>query len=162
MLRALSFMAPATFSISVFDQVSALPVFSPDLETGELPPQVCTFMDQVAASDGLIVSSPEYVRSIPGELKNAIDWLVSGHLLTEKPIALMHASHRGDDMLADLRTVFGTVSSKFSCDLFLRFSLMNLTSNQISEVLSEPQNRDRIKVFLESFSLFVPQKAGFS
>ncbi|KPH85881.1 NAD(P)H-dependent oxidoreductase [Komagataeibacter intermedius] len=160
MLRAVSFMAPATFSISVFDQVGALPVFSPDLETDELPPPVCAFMNQVAASDGLIVSSPEYVRSIPGGLKNAIDWLVSGNLLTTKPIALMHASHRGDDMLVDLRTVLGTVSSKFSYDLFLRFSLMNLTPDQISEVLSDPQNRERIKAFLDRFSLLISERAG--
>lgn len=161
MLRAVSFMAPATFSISVFDQVGALPVFSPDLETDELPPPVCAFMNQVAASDGLIVSSPEYTEH-SRRTENAIDWLVSCNLLTTKPIALMHASHRGDDMLVDLRTVLGTVSSKFSCDLFLRFSLMNLTPDQISEVLSDPQNRERIKAFLDGFSLLISERAGVS
>lgn len=152
MLRVVSTMAPEAVSISVFDQIGGLPVFSPDLEVGELPPPVRDLMDQVAASDGLIISSPEYVRSIPGGLKNAIDWLVSSHLLAEKPMALMHASHRGEDMLEALRTVLHTVTSRFSDDLFLRFSLMPLTPEQISEELSAPENCHRIKLFLESFA----------
>ena len=92
-------MAPSDIAIDVFDRIGDLPVFSPDLETPQPPDNVRRFIERVAESDGLVISSPEYVHSLPGGLKNAIDWLVSGDQVVGKPIALVHASHRGDDML---------------------------------------------------------------
>ena len=53
--------------------IGGLPLFSPDLEA-DLPPAVAEFKSAVASSDGLLIVSPEYNRSIPGALKNAIDW----------------------------------------------------------------------------------------
>ena len=73
----------------------------------------------IARSDGVLVCSPEYVRGIPGGLKNAIDWLVSGDQIVGRPIALVHASHRGEDMLQALRAVLSTVSAA-QFTLFLR------------------------------------------
>lgn len=96
--------------------------------------------------------------SLKSSLRLQVD--PTGMAIPSCQIALMHASHRGDDMLVDLRTVFGTISRKFSYDLFLRFSLMNLTPDQISEVLSDPQNRERIKTFLDRFSLLVWERTG--
>jgi NAD(P)H-dependent FMN reductase len=64
----------------------------------------------VARADGLVIACPEYVRALPGGFKNAVDWLVSRDEIIVKPIALIHASHRGDDMLEQLRLVLGTVS----------------------------------------------------
>ena len=112
MLRAMSEIAQPDHSIRVFDGIRHLPVFSPDLEALRLPNTVRDFASLIRRSDGLIISSPEYVRAIPGGLKNAIDWLVSRDELTSKPIVLMHASHRGDDMLAQIRIVLSTVSSR--------------------------------------------------
>ena len=53
--------------------IGGLPLFSPDLEA-DLPPAVAEFKQAVSSSDGLLIVSPEYNRSIPGALKNAIDW----------------------------------------------------------------------------------------
>lgn len=83
------------------------------------------------------MASPECVRSIPGGLKNAIDWLVSRDELTAKPIALAHASHRGDDMLGQLRLVLGMVSQNFRTDFFLRFPLMGRSEQEIDDLLSQ-------------------------
>ena len=57
--------------------LDSLPIFSPDLEGAKTALQVVDFVSMVAESAGIIISSPEYVRAIPGGLKNAIDWLVS-------------------------------------------------------------------------------------
>src|SRR5579863_6457092 len=101
-LRAAAAVAP--FEVTVFEGVGRLPVFSPDLD--EAPPAVVRdYIDLVSRCDGLVIASPEYVRSLPGGMKNAIDWLVSRDTLVGKPVALMHASHRGDDMLDALRKV---------------------------------------------------------
>src|SRR4051812_44978909 len=99
LLRAMQAVSPAGIALEVYDGIGELPVFSPDLEGPSLPSGVRRLLDEISASDGLVIASPEYVRSIPGGLKNAIDWLVSGDQVIGKPIALVHASHPGDDML---------------------------------------------------------------
>lgn len=152
MLQAMAKIAAPDHAVTVFSSVADLPVFSPDLEVGPLPIKVQSFVEMVRESDCVIISSPEYVRSIPGGMKNAIDWLVSREEIITKPIALMHASHRGDDMLDQLRLVLATVSQKFSQDLFLRFELMNLSPEEILDRLNESSNRSAIGEYLQSLT----------
>jgi len=65
-------LAPKEFEFEVFDIV-ALPFFSQDLENN--PPEVVTaFKNKITASNAVLFITPEYNRSIPGVLKNAIDW----------------------------------------------------------------------------------------
>lgn len=129
-------------------------MFSPDLEGQNLPVSVRTFMHMIADSDGLLICSPEYVRGIPGGLKNAIDWLVSGDQVIGKPIALAHASHRGDDMLAALRTVLSTISSNFNESLFFRLPVMKETPETILKIFETPDSRKMAERFLRDFSSF--------
>lgn len=152
MLRAVSDIARPAHSTRLFDRIAELPVFSPDFETRPLPGPVRDFAAQIRRSDGLIIASPEYVRAIPGGMKNAIDWLVSRDEIIDKPIVLMHASHRGDDMLAQLRLVLSTVSTGFSAGLFLRFELMKKSPEEIAEHLNQPPNRAAVVAFVERFA----------
>lgn len=154
MLRAVSCIARPDHQITVLAGVSDLPVFSPDLENGPLPELVQSFADLIKQSDGVIISSPEYVRTLPGGLKNAIDWLVSREEIISKPIALMHASHRGDDMLAQLRLVLSTVSQRFAPEVFLRFELMKLSPDEILRRLEMPANRAAVTGFLRDFTKY--------
>ncbi len=158
LLRALKAIAPDNIAITVFDRVGDLPVFSPDLEGTNLPDSVRSFIKMIGDCDGLLVSSPEYVRSIPGGLKNAIDWLVSGDQIVDKPIALAHASHRGDEMLEALRTVLSTVSSGFNVTLFFRIALIKETPEAIHDILKVPANRLAAERFLNEFSTFCRQR----
>ena len=149
MLRTVSEMVEPNHSMELFDGIGDLPVFSPDIEVGTPPLAVQNFVSAIQRSDGLIISSPEYVRAIPGGLKNAIDWLVSRDEIISKPIVLMHASHRGDDMLAQMRLVLSTVSSAFREDIFLRFPLMKKTPKEIELYLNQPENRQAIADFIQ-------------
>lgn len=154
LLKAMQVIAPTGIVIDVFDGIGDLPVFSPDLEGSDEPDNVRLFKQVISESDGLVISSPEYVRSIPGGLKNAIDWLVSGDQVIGKSIALVHASHRGDDMLNILRTVLSTVSSNFNESLFFRLPVMRDTPEQILEILEAPSNREMAERFLVDFASF--------
>jgi chromate reductase, NAD(P)H dehydrogenase (quinone) len=154
MLRSLQSAAGSAHVITIFDRINELPVFSPDLEYPNTPKQVLRFAKSVEEADGLIVASPEYVRSIPGGLKNAIDWLVSRDELIGKPIVLAHASHRGDDMLRQLRIVLGTVSLRFNEDLLLRFHLMELSPEEIGRLLSQEHCQAEMRKFLDEFAAY--------
>ncbi|MEP3844694.1 MAG: NADPH-dependent FMN reductase [Paracoccaceae bacterium] len=152
LLNAVSNIAHPSHEVTVFSGIAELPVFSPDAENDPLPQQVQTFADMISRSDGLIFSSPEYVRAIPGGLKNAIDWLVSRDEIISKPIALMHASHRGDDMLAQLRLVLSTVSDRFMLDPFIAFDLIKLSPNEITQKIMALENRTKVDDFLRDFA----------
>jgi NAD(P)H-dependent FMN reductase len=150
LLRVMKDIAPSSIEFSVFDQINTLPIFSPDDEGEKTPAVVEEFIKSVSASDGIIISSPEYIRCIPGGLKNAIDWMVSRTEIIDKPIVLVHASSRGDDMLVSLRRVLSTVSSNFFEDLFLRFFLSK-SPEQIVEMLQTEEYKSQITPFLLSF-----------
>ncbi len=152
LLRALQAIAPDGIAVQVYDGIGDLPVFSPDREGADLPDGIRNFQQAIADCDGLLLSSPEYVRSIPGGLKNAIDWLVSGDQVVGKPIALVHASHRGDDMLAALRTVLSTISANFTDSLFFRLPVMKETPEAILQrLVGDPDAAQR---FLRDFACF--------
>lgn len=154
LLHALAAAAPAGMTLSACPSLTELPIFNPDLEANT-PPVVQAFAAQIAAADGLIIASPEYVRTLPGGLKNAIDWLVSRPEVIGKPIALAHASHRGDDMLETLRAVLATVSQRFAPEIFLRASLNGQTPDQIAAHLAQPAQKQAMHGYLEQFRSFI-------
>ena len=157
-LTAMKECAPRGVEFSVFHRLNLLPVFSPDWEGDKTPPEVVELMALVSASDGIVISSPEYVRAIPGGLKNAIDWMVSRSEIIEKPIAIAHASYRGDDMLDSLRLVLSTVSNKFLEHIFLRIPLIGKTPDEIASLMRLPEHRLKISEFLDGFAAEIRQR----
>lgn len=157
LLRGMRSLAPEGVELSVFHRLNSLPVFSPDSEGEATPVVVREFLEMVSAADGIIISSPEYIRAIPGGLKNALDWMVSRFEVIGKPIALIHASHRGDDMLASLRLVLSTVSDNFLGNMFLRIPLIGKSPEEIEEFLRAPEHESEISTFLKDFVWAVRQ-----
>jgi chromate reductase, NAD(P)H dehydrogenase (quinone) len=85
--------APETMAVTLFDGLGAIPLFDEDVEAGGLPAGVRALRDEVAASNGVLIATPEYNRSIPGVLKNAIDWLSRcDDVLAGKPVAVIGAT----------------------------------------------------------------------
>lgn len=159
LLMAMRGLAPVGVDVSVFHRLDTLPVFSPDLEGERTPLAVIDFLSHIAGADGIIISSPEYVRAIPGGLKNAIDWMVSRYEIIGKPIALAHASHRGDDMLASLRVVLGTVSDGFLPQVFLRLPLVGKSVEDIALLMREPGYASQITGFLSEVAAAIEARS---
>jgi chromate reductase, NAD(P)H dehydrogenase (quinone) len=153
LLRALAGAAPDGVEIALWPELGTIPIFNPDLEAAR-PAPVRRFIAVVEAADGLILASPEYVHAIPGGLKNAIDWLVSVEAIVAKPVALAHASHRGDDMLASLRLVLSTVTTRFAPDIFLRVPLMKLSPHEVAAEMALPARTAQARAFLAEFAGF--------
>jgi chromate reductase len=71
LLSAVRDALPASAQMTIYDEID-LPIFNNDLED---PPGVVRLKAAIARSDGLVFSVPEYNYSIPGGLKNALDWV---------------------------------------------------------------------------------------
>lgn len=102
--------------------IDQLPHFNPDLDNETPPESVRIFRSQIAASDGLLICTPEYVFSVPGSLKNALEWMVSTTLLTDKPIALITASSSGIAAHTSLQVILKTVGATVQDDCNLLIS----------------------------------------
>lgn len=70
--RNLMLLAPPTLDLEIVE-IGALAMYDPDLDTDNPPPAWTEFRDHVRAADGILFATPEYNRSVPGALKNAID-----------------------------------------------------------------------------------------
>ena len=96
LLRAAIEVAPADLRITIYEQLGEVPLYNGDLDTPELEPEpVKRLRAAVREADGLLFSTPEYNYSVPGMLKNAIDWAsrpVPTAALKGKPAAIMGAS----------------------------------------------------------------------
>jgi chromate reductase, NAD(P)H dehydrogenase (quinone) len=93
-LEAMKALAPRDVHIEIYEGLGSLPHFNADLDIeGANPPAaVADLRERLRASDGLLISSPEYAHGVPGSLKNALDWLVSDGLLVGKRVVLVNAT----------------------------------------------------------------------
>lgn len=92
LLDAVSLLAPAGVVVERYDDLTTLPAFNPDDDVEPAPAAVAALRERIASADALVISSPEYAHGVPGALKNALDWLVSGVEIFQKPVALLNPS----------------------------------------------------------------------
>jgi NAD(P)H-dependent FMN reductase len=91
LLIAATNVAPPGVDLVLFDGIRDLPHFNPDMEAGPLPGSVVRWRQVLAASDGVLIACPEYGFSLPGVLKNAIDWVIGSGELERKVVAITAA-----------------------------------------------------------------------
>jgi chromate reductase len=88
-------LLPAGTTTQVYSGLGDLPHYDQDLDTDQAPASVVAFRAAVSAADGLVVATPEYNGSLPGVLKNAIDWASRPRgkaAITDKPVAVLSVS----------------------------------------------------------------------
>ncbi|MES0090073.1 NADPH-dependent FMN reductase [Mesorhizobium sp. M0030] len=90
--RNLAALAPGDVRLTLLDGLEHFPPYCADI--AQTPEIVTRWADAIAAADGVIVVSPEYNHSVPGTLKNALDWLSrdTNNPFARKPVALQSAS----------------------------------------------------------------------
>ena len=93
LVRAAVELSPANVTIEIFD-LEGIPPFNQDFENSS-PQRVKEFKEKIRNMDALLIATPEYNYSIPGVLKNALDWAsrpFQDNVLKGKPVAIMSAS----------------------------------------------------------------------
>jgi len=94
LLRGLRALLPAGVELEIFDGLAAIAPYSEDDEH-TWPPAVARLRGAIAGADAVLVVTPEYNGSIPGQLKNALDWVsrpAGASQLAGKPAAVLGAS----------------------------------------------------------------------
>ncbi len=111
-LRALAALAPTPVSALMYDGLSDLPAFNPD-DDGSGNAAVVELRRALGEADAVLFSTPEYAGTLPGSLKNLLDWTVGGADLYGKPVASVNVAHpgRGDGAAATLGIVLGYVAA---------------------------------------------------
>jgi chromate reductase len=94
LLRAAGALLPPGVELVEWDGLAGLPAFDEDLEATP-PAPVTDFLEAIDQADALLIATPEYNASLPGALKNAIDWAsrpFPDNVLRGKPTAVVGAS----------------------------------------------------------------------
>ena len=91
LLKTAAESMPPGVELVLFDGLRHLPHFNPDIEAGGVSESVTEWRLALAASDAVLIASPEYGFSLPGVLKNGIDWVIGSGELEGKVVAITAA-----------------------------------------------------------------------
>ena len=157
LLYACQQLLPPDMELEIVE-LSDIPLFNQDLET-QPPRAVVTFKEQIRAADAILIATPEYNYSIPGVLKNAIDWgsrPAGENVWAEKPVAILGASVGR----------FGTARAQYHLrQVFVTLNMYTLTQPEalISSattlfdaegVLTDEDTKDRLQRLLKQLALW--------
>jgi len=103
----------AGFDFERYPDLRDLPHFQPEVEDEQPPASVIAWRQKIAACDGVVICTPEYVFSIPALLKNALEWTVSTTVFLHKPVAIFTASSVGTKGHESLQLVMKTLCGEW-------------------------------------------------
>jgi chromate reductase len=113
LLRTVQAIAANGVTPVLFAHMTDLPHFNPDDDRDPLHPAVADLRAEIAQSQAVLFSTPEYAGALPGSFKNLLDWTVGGGEIYRKPVAWINASSSptgAADAHASLRKVLGYLS----------------------------------------------------
>jgi len=159
--RTLPALAPAGMSLKPAPSFAGLPLYNfDDHQASGIPALVTAFVDLIRAADGLIIVSPEYNWSIPGGLKNLIDWIsrLKDQPFKDRPVALQSCA---GGLLGGSRMQYHLRQSLTSIDAILfgrpevivTFAAQKFDDKTLE--LKDQPTKDMVKLQLESFEKFV-------
>jgi len=164
-MNALPALAPAGMRLSEAPPFSEFPLYNADVEAAGIPRAVHKLVDAIRAADGVIFNTPEYNFSIPGGLKNAIDWIsrVPNQPFSGKPVAIQSAANGplgGGRMQYDLRRslLFLDALTFGRPEVFIG-SVSQRIDAKTGEITDEPTKKF-IAMQLAAFAKFIAQHAG--
>ncbi|MDB5126749.1 NADPH-dependent FMN reductase [Mucilaginibacter sp.] len=151
-LKHIGGLLPLDVAYHIYDALSSIPPFDPGLDKDTPPEPVKALRNAITAADAIIICTPEYAFGVPGQLKNALDWLVSSSTLVDKPVVLITASLGGETAHAAMQLILGALSANIVDSLLIQFirSKMDTDGNVKDEGTIE--SLKQIKYKLHSIS----------
>jgi len=165
LVRALPALAPGGMKLTAAPRVDTMPHYNhDDQEATGFPPSVTAFADAIRAADGVIIVSPEYNWTIPGTLKNAIDWVsrMKEQPFKDKPVALQSCSGAllgGSRMQYHLRQCLTSVDALIfgRPEVIVTFAPQKF--DEATGELKDQTTRDMVKLQLAAFAKFIERVA---
>jgi chromate reductase, NAD(P)H dehydrogenase (quinone) len=159
--RALPALAPPEFVLTPAPSFEKFPIYNVDVHNASgVPADVTAWCDAIRAADAVVVVSPEYNWSIPGGLKNAIDWAsrLKDIPFKDKPVALQSASGGqvgGARMQYHLRMALTTLDAFLfgKPEVFVNFAAKKI--DEKTGALTDEPTKDIIRQQLAAFAKFV-------
>ncbi|MFD0750188.1 NADPH-dependent FMN reductase [Mucilaginibacter calamicampi] len=141
------------FEVTVIADPKVYPHFDPDT-TDAPPPAIVALRNEIAASDGIIICTPEYVFSIPSGLKNLIEWCVSTTIFSDKPVGLITASASGEKGHQELQLIMNTLMAKLTPATSLLIQGIKGKIDQEGNI-TDPLTRADIEHFIDACKTLV-------
>jgi len=138
------------FEVEIFEDLADIPHFNPDLDNENLPKEVKDFRNKITSADGVIICTPEYVFSLPGSLKNALEWCVSTTIFSSKKTGLITASASGEMGHEQLILVMKTLEAKFDDSTKLLIQGVRGKINEEGKIINE-ETEIALLSFINSF-----------
>jgi chromate reductase len=158
--RALPALAPAGMKLRDAPSFAPIPIYNFDDQQAGIPASVIAWCDAIRAAHGVIIVSPEYNWTIPGGLKNAIDWAsrLKDQPFEGKPVALQSAATGllgGSRMQYHLRQSLTSVGAMMFIkpEVFLPLAAKKFDEKTLE--LTDGPTRDMVKQQLAAFEIFV-------
>jgi len=164
--RALPGLAPDGMRITPAPSFADFPLYNADVQSASgIPASVNKLADAIRAADGVIFNSPEYNFSIPGGLKNAIDWVsrVQNQPFADKPIAIQSASAGplgGGRVQYDLRRAMVFLDAIVLNKPEIFIGAASTKVNEQTGELTDETTRNFIKQQLAAFAKFIARHGG--
>jgi chromate reductase len=163
--RSLPALAPPTMALRPAPGFAGLPIYNFDEhQAGGIPPIATAWADAISTADAVIIVSPEYNWSIPGGLKNAIDWIsrLKEVPFAGKPVALQSAATGvpgGSRMQYHLRQSLTSIEALMFAkpEVIVTFAAKKFDEKTLE--LTDQPTRDMIKLQLAGFEKFVRRLA---
>lgn len=158
--KNLESLAPEATKFDYVD-ISSLPLYNTDLEA-ELPQAVRIAKDKVVQADGILIVTPEYNRSVPGVLKNAIDWVSrpwGDNSFAGKPLGIVGASTGpiGTAVAqADLRHIVAYLGTKFFSGQELYFGLA--TKRFDDDGVAADESREQLEGYIHALNEWIDKE----
>ena len=167
LLRALAEAAPPGTRVDI-ESIADVPLYDGDVEAEHgIPPAVQALKDRVAAADGLLIVTPEYNNSMPGVLKNAIDWLSRPagdipRVFRAKPVAIVGATPGGGGTALSQAAWLPVVRTLGMRPWFEGRVMLSGAGKafDVEGAIIDPAMRDRVRAFIEGFAAFADAQRG--
>jgi NAD(P)H-dependent FMN reductase len=138
------------FEVEIFEDIDKLPHFNPDLDNQNPPKEIHSFRNKIINTEGVIICTPEYVFSLPGSLKNALEWCVSTTIFSNKKMGLITASASGEMGHEQLLLVMKTLEAKFDDTTQLLIQGVRGKVNDEGEIVSM-ETAEALQNFIKNF-----------
>ena len=153
-LKSLANWAGDELNITIIEDLSVYPLFRTELTDNNTPASIIELREEILQADGIIISSPEYVFSIPAGLKNMIEWCVSTTVFSDKPVGIITAAASGVKAHEELQMIIKTIQAKVTEESTL---LISGVKGKISRdgLITDSETEQLLRTFLKNFTRLV-------